>query len=101
MNIPHHHILVCASFRTDGSPKGRCHKAGSVDLLAYIENEIIDRGLDALVTSTGCLKACEHGPVLIVHPDNIWYGGVESEAIVDEILDAMEDGSVAREYVIK
>jgi (2Fe-2S) ferredoxin len=100
MEKPEHHIFVCASFRTDGSPKGRCHKGRAVDLLSYIENEIIDRGMDALVTGTGCMKACEHGPVLIVYPDNVWYGGVESEAIVDEILDAIEDGKTAPDYLI-
>lgn len=95
MDKPEHHIFVCASFRADGDPKGMCHKKGSVDLLPYIENEILDRGLDAQVTSTGCMKACDHGPVMVIHSQGVWYGNVDSEDAVDEILDALEDGKVA------
>ena len=68
MDKPSCHILVCASFRADGDAKGVCNKKGSVALLPYIENEILDRGMDAQVTSTGCMKACDHGPVMVVHP---------------------------------
>jgi len=100
MEKPGLHILVCASFRAEGEAKGVCNKKGSVGFLPYIENEILDRGMDAQVTSCGCMKACDHGPVMVVHPDNTWYGGVESEDIIDEILDAVEDGEKADAYLI-
>ncbi len=95
MEKPEYHLFVCASFRADGDPKGVCHKKGSVPLLPYIENEILDRGLDAQITSTGCMKACDHGPVMVIQPQGLWYGKVESEDAVDEILDALEDGEIA------
>ena len=49
------------------------------------------------VSSTACLKACDRGPIMIVHPDNVWYGKVNEEAI-DSILEAMEAGETAKEY---
>ena len=100
MEKPEHHIFVCASFRADGDGKGVCKKKGSIDLLPYIENEILDRGLNAQITSTGCMKACDHGPVMVIYPAGHWYGNVESEDAVDEILDALEDGEVADSYSI-
>ena len=100
MEKPKHHIFLCASFRADGDPKGVWNKKGSVDLLPYIENEILDRGLDAQITATGCMKACDYGPVMVIHPQGLWYGGVESEDVVDEILDALEDGEVAESRLI-
>ena len=100
MEKPEYHIFVCASFRADGEVKGVCNKKGSVSLLPYIENEILDRGLDAQITSTGCMKACDHGPVMVIQPAGHWYGGVDSEDVVDEILDALEDGEVAESYAI-
>lgn len=100
MEKPEYHIFVCASFRADGDAKGVCNKKGSVDLLPYIENEILDRGLDAQITSTGCMKACDHGPVMVIHPQGRWYGKVASEDAVDEILDALEDGEVAEQFLI-
>ncbi len=101
MGVPKHHILVCASFRPSGELKGKCHRKGSVDFLPYLENEIIDRGLsDVIVSSTCCLKMCDQGPVMVVYPQNRWYGGVESEDIIDEILDSLEAGTVAEKYLL-
>ncbi|TYT74620.1 (2Fe-2S) ferredoxin domain-containing protein [Desulfobotulus mexicanus] len=100
MALPQHTILVCASFRVSGDPQGVCHKKGAASLLPYIEEEILDRGLDAQVVSTGCLKQCEKGPVLVVYPQNVWYGGVESESSVDAILDAMEEGAICQELAL-
>ena len=100
MDKPAHHIFVCASFRVDGDAKGICHKKGSNGFLAYIENEILDRGLDAQITSTGCMKACDHGPVMVIYPENLWYGGIDSEDAIDEILEALEDGAIAEAYHI-
>ncbi len=101
MDKPSCHIFVCASFRADGETKGVCNKKGSVGLLPYIENEILDRGMDAQITSTGCMKACDHGPVMVIYPQGHWYGNVESEDIVDEILDAVEDETTAESYLIQ
>ena len=100
MEKPKYHIFLCASFRAGGDPKGVCNKKGSLELLPYIENEILDRGLDAQITSTGCLKGCDHGPVMVVYPQSYWYGNVESEEVIDEILDALEDNVAATQYLI-
>ncbi|WP_022667729.1 (2Fe-2S) ferredoxin domain-containing protein [Desulfospira joergensenii] len=101
MEKPKHHILVCASFRPNGELKGKCHRKNSVAYLPYIENEIIDRGLeDVIVSSTCCLKLCDQGPVMVIYPENTWYGNVDSEDAIDEILDALEDGEIAKDYVL-
>ena len=99
MDKPTYHILVCNSFRASGDPQGVCHKKGS-GLMQYIEEECIDRGLDAMITSTGCLKVCDRGPVMVIYPHNIWYAKVETEEMIDEILDALEDGEELEKYLI-
>ncbi len=96
---PKHHIFVCASFRTKGEAQGVCNRKNSTSLIQYLESELVDRGLDdVLVSSTGCLKLCDRGPVMMIYPDNYWYGEVDEEAI-DEILDALEEGQPAQEYL--
>jgi (2Fe-2S) ferredoxin len=90
MSKPSVHFLLCNSFRQTGEPQGTCYRKGD-GLLQYIEEECVDREIDALITSTGCLKICEKGPVLVVYPQAWWYGDVDEEKI-DEILDAVEDG---------
>jgi (2Fe-2S) ferredoxin len=91
MQKPEYHILVCNSFRLTGEPQGVCNKKGAPGLLQYLEEEISDRGLDAMVSSTGCLKVCDRGPAMVIYPQGWWYGQLDEEGI-DEILDALEDG---------
>lgn len=99
MKRPDYHVFVCASFR-GLEAKGKCIKKDSMQLLAYMEEELADRGLNALVSSTGCLKLCEEGPVMIVYPQGYWYGGVTDEGVVDEILDALEEGKPAESRLL-
>ncbi len=99
MAKPKHHIFVCCSFR-GMEAKGKCIKKSSMELIPYIEEEITDRGLDAMVSSTGCLKYCEEGPVMVIYPEGYWYGGIESEESVDEILDALEAGKAAENRLL-
>ncbi len=99
MATPEKQILVCQSFRLKGDPKGICHKQTD-GFLQYIEEEILDRGLDMQVVATGCLKQCESGPVMVVQPENWWFKGVDSEEAIDTILDSIEDGEPAAEYLI-
>ncbi len=101
MKKPKHHILICGSFRATGTPQGICNKKNSLDLLQYMEQELSDRGLtDVIVSSTGCLKACESGPTMVIYPENWWYGKVESEEAIDEIIDALEKGRTAPGYIM-
>ncbi len=101
MQKPKHHILVCASFRVSGEPQGVCHKKGSTSFLGYLESELADRDMGNIcVSSTGCLKVCDKGPVLVVYPENYWYGNVQSTAAIDEILDALEAGKPCEKYLI-
>lgn len=90
METPKHHFFVCASFRVSGEPQGVCHKKEATNLLQYLEGEILDRGLDAAVSSTGCLKMCAQGPVMVEYPAGRWYGKLTTSKI-DAILDALED----------
>lgn len=102
MEKPSHHILVCCGFRAskDAAP-GACQKKGAIDYLPYIESELADRGLsDVNVSMTGCLNLCDRGPIVVVYPENVWYGGIDSEDAVDAILDAIEDGGTAEDYVL-
>jgi (2Fe-2S) ferredoxin len=100
MNKPSHHILVCGSFRANGTPQGVCNKKSSLSLLQYLEEGLSDRELsDVMVSSTGCLKRCDNGPVMIVYPDGYWYGPVNEDAI-DAILDALAEGKAAEKHLI-
>ena len=102
MKKPEHHIFVCGSFRASGDSQGVCSKKGSSGLMQYIENELSDRGLsNVAVSGTGCLKVCDRGPAMVIYPGNWWYGRVDSESVIDEILDALESGEPAEKYILE
>ena len=101
MKKPTHHLFVCGSFRAAGDSQGVCSKKDSLQLLQYMERELSDRGLtDVIVSSTGCLKVCDRGPAMVIYPENWWYGKVENESVIDEIIDALEDGKTAEKYIL-
>ncbi len=99
MKKPDYHILVCNSFRMAGDAQGYCNKSGAVDMIQYLMEECDDRGMDVTISTTGCLNVCSQGPIMVVHPHNLWYGGITEEKI-DEILDALEEGEAVEEYLI-
>jgi len=100
MKKPQYMILVCNSYRVAGDAQGACNKKGATAMLQYIAEEASDRGLDVVVTTTACLNVCSQGPVIVVQPNNYWYGGVTGEDVIDEILDALEEGECCEKYSI-
>lgn len=100
MALPEKQILLCQSFRVNGEPKGICHKQTD-GFAQYIEEEILDRGLDMQIITTGCLKQCESGPVMVIQPNNWWFKQIDSEEAIDAVLDGVEDGEPPEDYLIK
>ncbi len=100
MKKPAYHFLVCNSFRMAGDAQGACNKKGAPTLLQYLMEESSDRGLDVAVSTTGCLNICSQGPIIVVHPNNFWYGEVDTEEAIDEILDALEEDQACEKYLI-
>lgn len=100
MKKPDYLILLCNSYRMVGEAKGTCLKRGSSDLIQYLTEEAADRGLDVAVTTTACLNICPQGPVIIIQPNNYWYGGITTEEKIDEVLDALEENKPVEAYLI-
>ena len=98
-DVPHHHhqVFVCRG--------PRCSAHGADETAAAMKAAVADQGWDkddVLVTQTGCLKPCNHGPVVTVQPDDAWYGRVDADAartIVEQHLAAgrpVEENRLAR-----
>lgn len=81
------HVFVCTNRRPEGSPKGCCASKGSEELRLRLKHEIERAGLAGRVriNSAGCLDACARGPVIVVYPEGVWYGGV-TEADLPQIV---------------
>jgi (2Fe-2S) ferredoxin len=54
-------------------------------LIQVFKEEIAKAGLAGQVRAqrAGCLDVCEYGPAVVVYPDNVWYGHVQSSDIAE------------------
>ena len=100
MKKPTFHILVCNSYRIAGAAQGACNRKNAPQMIQYLTEGAADRGLDVAVSSTACLNVCAQGPIVVVHPQNVWYGAIDSEDKMDAILDALENNEVVEMYKI-
>lgn len=81
------HLFVCCNRREAGHPRGCCDPAGSDALQKAFKKALAEHGVPRSVRAnkSGCLDQCEHGPTVVVYPDNVWYGFVQ-EADIAEIV---------------
>ncbi len=102
MQRPTHHIFVCTSSRPTGQQKGFCHARGGLELMERLMEEIEERELggEVVVTNTGCFGICEKGPILVVYPENVWYGSVTPDDIAEIMDDHIERGHVVEQLVL-
>ncbi len=77
------HVFVCTSGET-------CPSQGDVEkYVKYLRGEVVRAKLqaDVRINKAGCFSQCGHGPMCIVYPDNVWYGGVQ-ESDLKEIFES-------------
>ncbi len=81
------HIFICQNKREPGHPRGCCADKNSSQILDYLKKRLKELGLNSKMraNNSGCLDACEFGPVAVVYPEQIWYGQL-SIGDVEEIL---------------
>jgi len=85
------HLFVCHNVRPEGAPRPSCTSDGKSELLPQLQQFAKAAGLvgSIRVNKAGCLDQCEHGPVVVVYPEAVWYGNVkpeDAEEIVTEHL---------------
>lgn len=87
MSIYEKHLFICENKRPDGHPRGCCSNKGSIEIRQAFKARLTELGINDKIraNSAGCLDACEEGPVVVVYPEQVWYGKVKLED-VEEII---------------
>jgi len=88
------HVFVCTNLRPPDHPRGCCGRRGGEDLRFAFKREIKAHGLKGRVRANvaGCLDHCEHGAVVVVYPDAVWYGGVTEEDVAEIVEEHLVHG---------
>ena len=71
--------MLLRSVRPEGAPRPSCTSDGKSELFAQLQQFTKAAGLAdrVRINKSGCLDQCEHGPMVVVYPDAVWYGGVK------------------------
>jgi (2Fe-2S) ferredoxin len=73
------HLFICTNERDESASRPSCLPLGSKKLKSAFKDAIKEAGLKHQIRAneSGCLDQCEHGPVVVVYPDAVWYGFVK------------------------
>jgi (2Fe-2S) ferredoxin len=84
-------LFVCTNTISSGKPA--CGRRGGEELMAAVQQALIERGATARVTACGCLGPCFDGPNAVVYPEGVWYAGLEV-GDVDDLVAHLAGGPV-------
>jgi (2Fe-2S) ferredoxin len=73
-----HHAMMCV-----GKSCGE-----NMPLLKSLKSKVKEAGLEhkIRVNRAGCLGVCEQGPIMVVHPEGVWYYDLD-ESKLDRIVE--------------
>jgi len=86
-----HHLFICTNERDESATRPSCSNSGGKKLKPVFKDALKEAGLkyQVRVNESSCFDQCEHGPVVVVYPEAVWYGFVhlkDVEEIVSEHL---------------
>lgn len=95
--VPEHqqHVLWCTG--------PRCAAKGALSMWPALtkvvrEDPLLNKQLMLLQTS--CQYPCNHGPLMIVYPEGVWYGKLDEGALKTVLTDHVHQGLVSRKHCV-
>ena len=80
-----------------------CHATGSLKVKEALAREIAAKQLEEKVEviETGCNGFCAMGPIMVVHPGNIFYQKIQEEDIAQIVTDHLMNGKPVEKLLYK
>lgn len=96
------HLFVCCNTRAENHPRGCCDPDATGQLRAAFKAELKSKKLGPTVRANmaGCLDQCELGPVVVIYPQQIWYGGVTLNDVPRIVEKTMIQGEILHDLLI-
>lgn len=97
-----HHVFFCVNQREAG--ESCCANLGAQRVRDYAKKKIKELGLSGesgiRMNMAGCLGRCEHGPTLVIYPDEVWYTYLDEEDIDEIISSHLQQGKIVKRLLI-
>jgi len=87
-------VFLCTNERDGSASRPSCLPRGGKKLKGAFKDAIKEAGLKHKVRANeaGCLDQCEHGPVVVVYPEAVWYGFVKVEDVEEIVAEHLVKG---------
>jgi (2Fe-2S) ferredoxin len=82
---------------------GTCsNKLEGEDNTAALRKNLTEHNLDDNVHTvrTKCMGQCDKGPIMFIHPEGVWYGGVNSEFTREIVTEHILSDNLIKERVV-
>jgi NADH:ubiquinone oxidoreductase subunit F (NADH-binding)/(2Fe-2S) ferredoxin/NAD-dependent dihydropyrimidine dehydrogenase PreA subunit len=80
-----------------------CHATGSIAVRDALKNEIKEKGLEekVVLVETGCNGFCAMGPLLVVHPDGVFYQKLKADDAAELVEKHLIKGEIIERLLYK
>ncbi|PXF35404.1 NADH dehydrogenase, partial [Mesotoga sp. SC_NapDC] len=95
MPVVENTVLICAG--------GACISAGEKSVKSVFEETLKKYSLDGVVrvVETGCMGACDLGPILVIYPEGVFYQKITAESAARIVEEHILKGRVVEELLYK
>jgi (2Fe-2S) ferredoxin/SAM-dependent methyltransferase len=96
-----YHVIVCTQQKPDNVTCCMASQAGA--MLEALKGELRQQGAadDVIISTSGCMGACEHGPVVVVYPDAVWYGPVKAGDVAELVSSHFKQGKPVERLMVQ